>query len=430
MFAGPPNIARQCRAGTFPFRFPHLRHVASLLPFLPSPPPSPRRLPPLPPPPSPRQLPVVRGGRLNPAMWGWGNWQEVIAVLARVGTQDPNTETRIEAARTLVNNVFDGLLGLPPTSPPSGEGPKPSSEHTVGAAAMASAAAAAAAAAASATEAPAAAAAEVAEATPTTSEKVEGGWEGAGKAGSDLQKVKEKDDEDAANAAAAAAAEKKKEAEAAAANAAAEKKKEAEAAVAAEAEQAAAAAAAQKKKEEAAAEAAAAKKKEDAAAEKKKKEQEAAAAAGGGREAREDTRSKARETVEPERPGESLRDAFARRLSAGGKDGKTPAQELAQLEWDLTQLEARTDNLNERVPQVVEYIRNVYYIYYIYKLYTHTHTHTHTHPHTHTHTHISYIYIYIYIYITYVCIFVCVYVCMRVCVCIYNIHRRADRQSE
>jgi hypothetical protein len=28
-------------------------------------------------------------------------------VLARVGTQDPNTETRIEAARTLVNNVFD-----------------------------------------------------------------------------------------------------------------------------------------------------------------------------------------------------------------------------------------------------------------------------------------------------------------------------------
>ena len=59
--------------------------------------------------------------------------------------------------------------------------------------------------------------------------------------------------------------------------------------------------------------------------------------------------------LDPDRPGESLRDAFARRLSASGKDGKTQEQELAQLEWDLQQLQARTDTLNARVPDVIAY---------------------------------------------------------------------------
>jgi hypothetical protein len=54
-----------------------------------------------------------------------------------------------------------------------------------------------------------------------------------------------------------------------------------------------------------------------------------------------------------------LREAFARRLAAGGKDGKTQAQLLSQIEWDLEQLRARSDALCERVPQVLAYAKSL-----------------------------------------------------------------------
>ncbi len=63
--------------------------------------------------------------------------------------------------------------------------------------------------------------------------------------------------------------------------------------------------------------------------------------------------------LEPDRPGESLRDAFARRLAAGGKDGQTDEQLMAQIEWDLKQLEARTDTLNQRLPEMIEYSKSL-----------------------------------------------------------------------
>ena len=63
--------------------------------------------------------------------------------------------------------------------------------------------------------------------------------------------------------------------------------------------------------------------------------------------------------LEPDRPGESLRDAFARRLAAGNKDGKTDEQIMTQIEWDLKQLEARTDTLNQRLPEMIEYSKSL-----------------------------------------------------------------------
>ena len=254
---------------------------------------------------------------------GGGKWQEIIAALARFDSQDPSTEARIEAARSLTDAVFVAALGHAPTSPTSGEGPVPSSEHTVQAAATASAAA-------------------EASAVPAAAAEADGAT-----AGAQEQKQEQKQERK----------QEQKEQEEATADAAAAAQKEAEAEAAAAAEQAAAAA------EEAAA-AAAQKQKEEAAAAAKKKEEEAKTSAksavardGGG--PRDETGSQAGDRLELERPGESLRDAFARRLSAGGKDGKTPAQELAQIEWDLKQLEVRTDNLNERVPQVVEYVKTL-----------------------------------------------------------------------
>jgi len=286
---------------------------------------------------------------------GGGKWQEIIAALARFDSQDPSTEARIEAARSLTDAVFVAALGHAPTSPTSGEGPVPSSEHTVQAAATASAAA-------------------EASAVPAAAAEADGATAGAQE--QKQEQKQERKEQEEATADAAAAAQKEAEAEAAAAAeqaaaaaeeaaaAAAQKQKEAAAAAEATAAAEAAAAAEAKKKEAEASAAAAQKQKEEAAAAAKKKEEEAKTSAksavardGGG--PRDETGSQAGDRLEPERPGESLRDAFARRLSAGGKDGKTPAQELAQIEWDLKQLEVRTDNLNERVPQVVEYVKTL-----------------------------------------------------------------------